>query len=144
MGRRHPARRQSNRSAQEGRVMERRVRAEEAEPPSTIDHRQKPSRPLARNSTSLSAAKPPFFAPIIKRPETRERFPVSPRSQLFRKRFFPEASAADWSVWRWQIRSRVKNLAGLARIINLSDDEASAIRRHTGSLPVGSTPHYLT
>jgi lysine 2,3-aminomutase len=42
------------------------------------------------------------------------------------------------------VRSRVKDLAGLARIINLSEDEASAIGRHTGSLPVGITPYYLT
>jgi lysine 2,3-aminomutase len=122
--------------------MMRRVLAEEVKPPSTTDHFHE--RHALPTKITPSAAKPPFFAPIIKRPTARERFPISPRSQLFRKRFFPEASALDWSDWRWQVRSRVKDLSGLARIINLSDDEASAIRRHTGSLPVGVTPYYLT
>jgi lysine 2,3-aminomutase len=122
--------------------MQRRVLAEEVKPPSTTDHFHE--RHALPTKITPSAAKPPFFAPIVKRPTARERFPISPRSQLFRKRFFPEASALDWSDWRWQVRSRVKDLAGLARIINLSDDEASAIRRHTGSLPVGITPYYLT
>ena len=123
--------------------MQRRVIAEEAEPPSTTDFfHERPALPTSK--ITPSAAKPPFFAPIIKRPTARERFPISPRSQLFRKRFFPEASVLDWSDWRWQVRSRVKDFAGLARIINLSDDEASAIRRHAGSLPVGITPYYLT
>jgi lysine 2,3-aminomutase len=124
-------------------TMQRRVIAEEAEPPSTTDFfHERPALPTSK--ITPSAAKPPFFAPIIKRPAARERFPISPRSQLFRKRFFPEASTLDWSDWRWQVRSRVKDFAGLARIINLSDDEASAIRRHAGSLPVGITPYYLT
>ena len=122
--------------------MQRRVLAEEVKPPSTTDHFHE--RHALSPKITPSAAKPPFFAPIIKRPTARERFPISPRSQLFRKRFFPEASALDWSDWRWQVRSRVKDLAGLARIINLSDDEAAAIGRHTGSLPVGITPYYLT
>ncbi len=125
--------------------MQRRVIAEEAKPPSTTDHfheRHAPSTGPSKITTT--AARPPFFAPIIKRPAARERFPISPRSQLFRKQFFPGASALDWSDWRWQVRSRVKDLAGLARIVNLSEDEASAIRRHTGSLPVGITPYYLT
>ena len=90
------------------------------------------------------AIQPPFFAPIVKRPTARERFPISPRSQLYRKRFFPQASAADWSDWRWQVRNRVRDLAGLSRVLNLSADETDAIRRHSGSLPVGITPYYLT
>jgi lysine 2,3-aminomutase len=123
--------------------MQRRVFAEEAEPPSTIDHR--PEHPALSPSKIIpSAAQPPFFAPIVRRPTARERFPISPRSQLFRRRYFPEAGALDWSDWRWQLRNRIRDIAGLSRIINLSDDEAAAIRRHAGSLPVGITPYYLT
>ena len=122
--------------------MQRRVLAEEVKPPSTTDHIN--DRYALPTKITPSAAKPPFFAPIIKRPTARERFPISPRSQLFRKRFFPEASAPDWNDWRWQTRSRVKNLTGLERIFDLSDDEAAAIGRHTGSLPVGITPYYVS
>ena len=125
--------------------MPRRVFAEEAEPPSTSNQfLERHSRPNSRTKFTASAAQPPFFVPARRRPASRERFPISLRSQLFRKRFFPEASALDWSDWRWQLRSRVKDLAGLARVVNLSADEESAIRRHSGSLPVGVTPYYLT
>ena len=125
--------------------MQRRVIAEKAEPPSTTDHLlDNPTLPITATKIGPSAAEPPFFAPIVKRPTARERFPASLRSHLFRKRFFPDASAADWNDWRWQVRSRVKDFAGLARIINLSADEAEAIRRHTGSLPVGISPYYLS
>jgi lysine 2,3-aminomutase len=137
--------------------MENRFAAEDAEPPSSVIAKQG-SLSIAISDTieEQPAAKPPFFAPTRKQHPgqhpgqnpgqrtARERFPISPRSQLFRKKFFPAASAADWSDWRWQIRNRVKDLATLSRIINLSADEESAIRRHTGSLPVGITPHYLS
>jgi len=125
--------------------MRTRSAAQEAEPPSRARgaHRGLPERQIEA-ATSEPAAKPPFFAAIVKRPAPRERFPISPQSQLFRRRFFPAATVADWSDWRWQVRNRVKDLAGLARIVNLSADEESAIRRHTGSLPVGVTPYYLT
>ncbi len=125
--------------------MRTRSAAQEAEPPSRTRgaHRGLPERQIEA-ATSEPAAKPPFFAAIVKRPAPRERFPISPQSQLFRRRFFPAATVADWSDWRWQVRNRVKDLAGLARIVNLSADEESAIRRHTGSLPVGVTPYYLT
>jgi lysine 2,3-aminomutase len=50
----------------------------------------------------------------------------------------------DWSDWRWQLRARVRTLDALKRVVNLSPDEESAIGRHTGSLPVGITPYYLS
>src|SRR3712207_3898854 len=62
------------------------------------------------------------------------RFPVSERSQAFRRRFFPNASAIDWNDWRWQARNRIRNLEQLARVFELSPDERSAVERHTGSL----------
>ncbi len=126
--------------------MERPLVAEDAEPPSSVTRRRGPV-PAATPYRTIGqpvAIQPPFFAPIVKRPTARERFPISPRSQLYRKRFFPQASAADWSDWRWQVRNRVRDLAGLSRVLNLSADEADAIRRHSGSLPVGITPYYLT
>lgn len=121
------------------------VVAEDAEPPSRLRTGGKRSSvSTLRTTKETPAAQPPFFASTAKRQPARERFPHSPRSQLFRKAFFPAASAADWSDWRWQLRSRVKDLARLAQILNLSADEIDAIRRHQGSLPVGITPYYLT
>jgi len=42
------------------------------------------------------------------------------------------------------VRRRIRDLRELARIIQLSDDERSAIEKHTGPLPVGITPYYAS
>jgi len=69
---------------------------------------------------------------------------ISPRSQWFRNQFYPDASDTQWNDWRWQVRHRILNLAGLERIVNLSSDERDAILRHSGSLPVAITPYYAS
>ena len=74
----------------------------------------------------------------------RARFCVSPRSAEFLARHYPEATVDDWNDWRWQNRHRVRTLADLERMIDLSDDETAAIRQHTGALPVGITPYYAS
>ena len=74
----------------------------------------------------------------------RFRYRVSARSKAFLKAHYPEASADDWNDWRWQNRKRIRTLDDLARIVRLSDEEAEAIRRHKGGLPVGITPYYAS
>ncbi|HEX2139932.1 MAG TPA: KamA family radical SAM protein [Woeseiaceae bacterium] len=69
---------------------------------------------------------------------------MSARSREFLARFYPSATLDDWNDWRWQNRNRVRTLAELERMIVLSEDEAAAIRRHTGALPVGITPYYAS
>jgi hypothetical protein len=39
-------------------------------------------------------------------PQRLPRFPSSPEARAFRRRFFPDATAADWSNWHWQVRHR--------------------------------------
>jgi lysine 2,3-aminomutase len=73
-----------------------------------------------------------------------QRFKTSQRASAFRDRFFPEATAADWNDWRWQLRNRIRDLDGLVRVLRVSDDERAAILRHTGSLPVGISPYYAS
>ncbi|MGD1876428.1 MAG: KamA family radical SAM protein [Kiloniellaceae bacterium] len=73
-----------------------------------------------------------------------ERFPSGPDSRTFRRRFFPEASPEEWNDWRWQLRSRIRSLAQLEKIFQLSEDERGAIAQHKGSLPVGITPYYAS
>ncbi|MBI1776198.1 MAG: KamA family radical SAM protein [Proteobacteria bacterium] len=82
--------------------------------------------------------------PEKRRPHYIPKFPVGEHSNAFRKRFFSEATLSDWNDWRWQTRNRIRTLAALERILQLSADERSAIERHTGSLPVGITPYYLS
>src|SRR6185503_1634033 len=120
--------------------MDDRIASSESEPPSTSDslanseNEEPPSRRRAD----------PAVAVIGSRTRKIHRFPISPHSDRFRRRFFSQASAADWNDWRWQARNRVKDLDGLSRILVLSDDEREAISRHTGSLPLGVTPYYLS
>lgn len=75
-------------------------------------------------------------------PPKRSSFPIGPAAKAFKKRFFPEASTAEWNDWRWQARARIRDLAGLERIFTLSPDERDAVGRRSGALPVGITPYY--
>jgi lysine 2,3-aminomutase len=84
------------------------------------------------------------FPATIKERERGAAFPQSERSRTFRRKFFPDASASDWNDWRWQLQHRIRDLRTLAKFIRLSDDEESAVARHTGPLPVGITPYYAS
>jgi lysine 2,3-aminomutase len=77
-------------------------------------------------------------------PLRTHRFPVSPDSRAFRRRFYPESSEAEWNDWRWQLRHRIRDLSSLERVFALSADERGAVVRHRGSLPVGITPYYAS
>ncbi len=72
------------------------------------------------------------------------RFASSSRSRLFRRRFYPQASPADWNDWGWQLRNRITDLETLERILRLSEDERRAIVRHGGALPLAVTPYYAS
>ncbi|MEO7387008.1 MAG: lysine 2,3-aminomutase, partial [Gammaproteobacteria bacterium] len=80
-------------------------------------------------------------------PTTRPTIPrltVSTRSDAFRRRFYPQAGLRDWNDWRWQNRSRIRALADLERMFQLTDDERQAVENHKGALPVGITPYYAS
>ena len=65
-------------------------------------------------------------------------------SRDFKKRFFPGASARDWRDWRWQLKHRMRDLASIERVFELSDDERAALERLGNRLPVGITPYYAS
>lgn len=54
------------------------------------------------------------------------------------------ASGAEWSDWRWQLRNRIRDLAGLERVLRLSEDERAALSPYAGRLPIGITPYYAS
>jgi lysine 2,3-aminomutase len=114
---------------------------EEAEPPGTM--------PVVQELAGIAGIRttiPPFKAyqrTFKKSTAPSPRFPVSPRSEEFRARHFPYATAAEWCDWRWQMRNRVRTLETLEKIVRLSEDERTAISRRTGSLPFAITPYYL-
>ncbi len=71
--------------------------------------------------------------------------PMPARSSTqFRHRFFPDATAADWKDWRWQLRNRIRDLEGVERLFALSNDEREALQRGRRTLPVGFTPYYAS
>lgn len=91
-----------------------------------------------------SRLSPRLFPATVKERERGATFTQSERSRAFRRRFFPEATSQLWNDWRWQLQHRIRDLAGLERIIHLSADERAAVARHTGPLPVGITPYYAS
>jgi lysine 2,3-aminomutase len=113
------------------------VRGREAKPPS----RAVRARPVLAPAPKLSEA---LQLPLPKAPVRKAlpRFPVSPDTRSFYRRFYPATTTAEWNDWRWQMRARIRNLEELSRIFVLSDDERGAVESHKGSLPVGITPYY--
>jgi lysine 2,3-aminomutase len=116
---------------------------EEAEPPGT--------KPVVTELAELAGIRtttiPPFTSysrSIRKSSPVTPKFSVSHRSEEFRARFFPLSTVAEWCDWRWQLRNRVRSLEDLERIVRLTEDERTAIARHSGSLPFAITPYYLS
>ncbi len=115
------------------------VCGEEEEPPS----------PDQSTSTDPPAASVPVGLPAVRLVPRNLAHPIprlviNPRTNAFRKRFYPGVSSREWNDWRWQYRNRIRSLDDLSRIIRLTPDEAAAIGRHTGPLPVGITPYYAS
>lgn len=108
----------------------------EAEPPSEAAEAEPPS--------SVAGALRPLFPDTVREREQLARFPQSQRSRAFQRRFYPNSTNTEWNDWRWQLRQRIRDLAGLSRILRLSEDERSAVARHQGPLPVGITPYYAS
>ena len=107
-----------------------------------MDHEREAAE--AEPPSSGAALARPVFPTTIKERERTAGFPQSERARAFRRRHFPEATAEDWNDWRWQLRHRIRDLAGLERIFRLSADERDAVARQTGPLPVGITPYYAS
>jgi lysine 2,3-aminomutase len=72
------------------------------------------------------------------------RFVIGPATNEFRKRHFPGVKAAEWNDWRWQNRNRIRSLAQVERMLDVTPEEKAAIERHHGPLPVGVTPYYMS
>ncbi|MBN2799726.1 MAG: KamA family radical SAM protein [Deltaproteobacteria bacterium] len=71
------------------------------------------------------------------------RAPTS-RSARFRRQHFPQATAAEWDDWHWQLAHRVTTLEQLERILVLSDEERAMLQSGVDAFPVAITPYYLS
>lgn len=76
--------------------------------------------------------------------EPQHHFIRSKRSEEFYQRFYPDSKPNDWSNWKWQVRNRIRTYNELTRFLVLQADESKAIDLHSGSLPLGITPYYLS
>jgi lysine 2,3-aminomutase len=115
---------------------------EDEEPPGL--HAASDPSPAVRTPSSPLSALALVSAPPVTPSRRVPRLQISERSRAFRRRFYPSASSRDWNDWHWQNRNRIRSAEQLARVIRLSADEADAIGRHTGPLPVGITPYYAS
>lgn len=79
-------------------------------------------------------------APDAKHP----RFAHSERSREFRKKYFPDAAAADWSNWHWQLQHVLRSVGELDRVVGLTPDEREAMAGASGGLPTAVTPYYAS
>jgi lysine 2,3-aminomutase len=90
----------------------------------------------------------PFYSgnsTLVRRPKRLiNKFPISPRSEAFRRCFFPGSTLSQWNDWRWQLRNSIRILEELSQILTLTMDEITAICRHQGSLPLAVTPYYAS
>ncbi len=116
---------------------------EASEPPSRGDATQ-PTLPLniaIESSGGAASALPLIELPRVPAPP---RFPIGAQTRAFARKYFADATPAEWDDWRWQFRKRIRTMAELERLFVLSDEERDAIQRHKGSLPVGITPYYAS
>jgi len=77
---------------------------------------------------------------VVSHPGEAER-PVSPEPW---RRLFPEATASEWSDWRWQMRNAVRNLAGLEKHVPLTADERAGVQETSELFRLGISPYYLS
>ncbi|MHB8872815.1 MAG: KamA family radical SAM protein, partial [Myxococcaceae bacterium] len=54
------------------------------------------------------------------------------------------ATAAQWNDWRWQLRSSVRSLEALERLVPLTQDEREGCKLTEKVFRFGITPYYLS
>jgi lysine 2,3-aminomutase len=118
------------------------------------DEDKPPARGVAGNLAfaiplrEIAARPAPFIHagidPRFDRQKVRGKLPkVNRRIRAFRRAHYPMVPDADWFDWRWQSRNRIKTLAQLERLIDLSADERRALVEGGSLLPLGITPYYM-
>ena len=69
---------------------------------------------------------------------------TGPRTRMFRRAHFPDVKDSDWHDWRWQLRHSFRTTEQLARVLELTDEERTALDRCGSLLPVAVTPYYMS
>ncbi|MBN1395648.1 MAG: KamA family radical SAM protein [Pirellulales bacterium] len=95
------------------------------------------SRPV-RPRRSLNC--PPAAAGRVSGRNPRSTF----QTRVFRKTFYPDVPDRLWNDWRWQSRNRLRTLAQVERVLELSDRERAALSLDGAMLPMSVTPYYMS
>ncbi len=98
-------------------------------------------KPLRTNGAASRSTK---VSRVAAEPVAEPTAVIGERAAAFRAKFAPEASDAEWNDWNWQLRSRIRDLAGLERAFELSESEREAVLQLGDRLPVGITPYYAS
>lgn len=102
-----------------------------------------PINPRSRSNRARQTPTGSRIRPLVRLP-IRLSHTISPSTDAFRQRFYPEVSASGWNDWRWQLRNRICDLKSLERVIQLSDEERTTLGRMGERLPMGVTPYYAS
>ncbi|MGE4297392.1 MAG: KamA family radical SAM protein [Desulfovibrionaceae bacterium] len=128
--------------------MDKEIVAADCEPPSRVEIASGVLQPLAalRDALTPRPATPtvPGTSALATPAAPKGCIRASANAEAFRKRFFPQATRADWNDWRWQLANRIKDAATLRRMIDLSDDERTGLYAGEGAFPFAVTPYYAS
>src|SRR4051812_39558231 len=83
----------------------------------------------------------PSASPVRALPAPRPHW--TPASVPWRE-LFPEASEAEFSDWRWQMRQSVRTLEALEKQIPLTEEERAGVRETASVFRLGISPYYLS
>ncbi len=108
----------------------------------TGDSDDEPGGSRARSSARPQAL--PSRAIAVTPPWDAEDFVIGERTRRFREKFFPAVTDEQWNDWKWQLRSRIRDLSSAERMLDLSKDERATIFELGDRLPVGVTPYYAS
>lgn len=78
------------------------------------------------------------------KPLSKLAVPISEQADYFRRRYFPNATKADWNDWRWQIKHSIDSFERLGEIVKLSQDELSVQNYLKVTPPLKITPYYAS
>ena len=57
--------------------------------------------------------------------------------------YWPEVPSAQWNDWKWQLKNRVTDLAGLEKHLVLTPEERAGVILSGSKLALAVTPHYF-
>lgn len=69
---------------------------------------------------------------------------IGPNTQIFREKFFPEATDKQWNSWRWQIQNSYTNFKKLSEILDVSTIDDVDFLTKSRKLPLRITPYYAS